>query len=180
MPLPDFVAGPLNDLSREREQQTGEPSRPRDLLFTGRAKGGSIDRRALYRRYKRAQTVAGVDESLDFHSLRHSFVTFGVVAYGFDLAMVYAGHNDLKTQMRYRHIRSRREDAAKMEALMADRGLMTAMPTVPLMPRPAGAEGERNANPSSPRPTSRPSCASCTQASHRGRSPPSSGCPPAT
>ena len=87
-----------------------------------------------------------MDESLDFHSLRHSFVTFGVVAYGFDLAMVYAGHNDLKTQMRYRHIRSRREDAAKMEALMADRGLMTAMPTVPLMPRPAGAEGERNAN----------------------------------
>jgi integrase len=107
VPLADQPAAVLAQLA-VRERFTDRE----DLVFCNEI-GTYLDGSALRRRYRRAQTAAGL-RPLRFHDLRHSFGS--LVIREFDPASVKAfmGHAKITTTERYLHARPRRTDAARM------------------------------------------------------------------
>jgi len=86
---------------------------PDDLVFPNAGVGQPIDGSALRRRYKAAQTRAGL-RPLRFHDLRH---TFGSLASRVAMPLEvqhWLGHADARTTARYSHHRPQAEDAAKL------------------------------------------------------------------
>jgi integrase len=129
VPMAPPVAEALARLG-QRERWTG----PDDLVFVG-AGGSYLDASALRRRYVAAQRAAGL-RPLRFHDLRHTFGTLAVehVASLVEL-QAWMGHADIKTTMRYTHVRSH-EDAAERLARAFEAGAAAA--STPAVP-PAGS-----------------------------------------
>ena len=113
VPLSDQTAAALDRVSR-REHFTG----PDELVFCS-VIGRPLDGSALRRRYRRAQTAAGV-APLRWHDLRHSFGSM-LAAKGMDLVTIQAfmGHSDLATTGRYLHARPASEKAAELTRVFA-------------------------------------------------------------
>jgi integrase len=103
--LADQPAAALKRMSR-REHFTS----PGDLVFCN-VLGRRLDDSALRRRYKRAQSAAGV-RPLRFHDLRHTFGSL-LAAKGVDLVTIKEamGHSALSTTSRYLHARPASEQA---------------------------------------------------------------------
>jgi integrase len=110
VPLADQAAAALERTSR-RERFTA----PSDLVFCN-AYGRPLDGSALRRRYRRAQTAAGV-RPLRFHDLRHTFGSL-LAASGVDVVTIQKamGHSALATTSRYLHARPASEQAAVFTA----------------------------------------------------------------
>ncbi len=111
IPMPDTAARRFDQLSR-RPHFTGR----NDLVF-GNPDGQVQNRSALLRRFKSAQSAAGVEQRR-FHDLRHSFLTWTAGA-GFASREVqeFAGHSSLRTTDRYLHYRPQRDAADRIEAI---------------------------------------------------------------
>jgi len=124
VPLSDQAAEALDRVSR-REHFTGKD----ELVFCN-AIGRHMDGSALRRRYRRAQTVAGV-APLRWHDLRHSFGSM-LAHGGVDLVTIQAfmGHSDLATTGRYLHARPASEKAAELTRVF---GGSTADPDAPVL-----------------------------------------------
>jgi integrase len=105
VPLADQAAAALDRMSR-REHFTA----PDDLVFCN-ALGRPLDDSALRRRYRRAQTAAGV-RLLRFHDLRHTFGSL-LAMRGVDVVTIQKamGHSTLATTSRYLHARPASEQA---------------------------------------------------------------------
>ena len=69
------------------------------------ADGGEVKYSHIYRRFKKAQTKAGISHQIRFHDLRHSFASNYMMNGGnlFDLQKLL-GHTDFKMTMRYAHL----------------------------------------------------------------------------
>lgn len=81
----------------------------RDLVFPGTG-GAYLDASALYRRYKRALSDAGL-RSLRFHDLRHTFGTRTIGKASILQVKAWMGHADVATTMKYLHYAPRAEEA---------------------------------------------------------------------
>jgi len=105
VPMVPPAAAALDRVSR-REDGKGRPifTGPDDLVFCN-VIGRTIDGSALRRRYRRAQTAAGV-RPLRFHDLRHTFGSL-LAADNVSLIEIQAamGHSALATTQRYLHAR---------------------------------------------------------------------------
>jgi integrase len=112
VPLADQPAAVLDQLSRRARFVDRD-----DLVFCS-AVGTYLDPSAVRRRYRRAQTAAGL-RPLRFHDLRHSFGS--LVIREFDPVAVkdFMGHSKITTTERYLHARSRRTDAARLTKAFA-------------------------------------------------------------
>lgn len=110
VPLADQAAGALERTSK-RERFTS----PDDLVFCN-AFGQTLDGSALRRRYRRAQTAAGI-RPLRFHDLRHTFGSL-LAARSIDVVTIQKamGHSVLTTTSRYLHARPASEQAAAFTA----------------------------------------------------------------
>jgi integrase len=104
VPLAPDVQTALAQLGR-REHFVAED----DLVFAGET-GGFLDGSALRRRYKHAQTAAGL-RPLRFHDLRHTFGTRMIAEADIRRVQDWMGHADVQTTMRYLHFAPRQEDA---------------------------------------------------------------------
>ena len=87
-------------------------SSPDDHVFVGEA-GGHLDGSALRRRYKQAQTTAGL-RKLRFHDLRHTFGSLAARQMDPLEVQTYLGHADAKTTRRYLHYRPRTDEAKRL------------------------------------------------------------------
>jgi integrase len=105
VPLADQAAAALDRLSR-RDHFTA-----RDELVFVNPLGRSLDGSALRRRFRAAQTRAGV-RRLRLHDLRHSFGS-RLAASGVDLVTIQAamGHSAITTTSRYLHARAAGDQA---------------------------------------------------------------------
>jgi integrase len=93
----------------QRDQFTG----PDDLVFPNEV-GRWLDGSALRRRYKAAQTAAGL-RPLRFHDLRHTFGTHGRASAESDRELQeWMGHADARTTARYTHYRPRKDAARRL------------------------------------------------------------------
>jgi integrase len=108
VPMVPQVAAALARLL-QRDRYTG----PDDLVFpndVGRWLNGS----ALRRRYREAQTAAGL-RPLRFHDLRHTFGTHGRTSAESDRELQeWMGHADVRTTARYTHYRPRKDAARRL------------------------------------------------------------------
>ena len=107
------VARVLTQL-RAREHFTADD----DLVFPNTV-GGVLDYDRLYKRYKAAQTRAGL-RSLKFHDLRHSFGTMAARVAPLNDVKAWLGHADIATTMVYLHYAPQPEVAAKLGALVGE------------------------------------------------------------
>ncbi len=87
-----------------------------DLVFVN-VVGKWIDRSALYRRYKAAQSAAGLRE-LRFHDLRHSFGTMAVRAFPITDVQTWMGHAEIATTRKYVHYAPQPDAAKRLGALV--------------------------------------------------------------
>jgi integrase len=110
-----------------------------DLVFPGKLPGRKLDGDALNKRFKEARDRAGLP-ALRFHDLRHTFGSLAVDG-GASLIQVQAwmGHEDIKTTMRYLHVKNRTEDAALLGTAFAGAAQQLASPLPPQEPRGAAA-----------------------------------------
>src|SRR4051812_17570100 len=122
VPLADQPAAALARLA-ERERFTGRD----DLVFTN-VVGGYLDPSAVRRRYRRAQTAAGL-RPLRFHDLRHSFGSLVIRKFDPVAVKAFMGHSKITTTERYLHARSRRTDAARLTKAFSGEDLADAVHT---------------------------------------------------
>jgi integrase len=101
VPLADEVAGVLDRLARAAACDQPEPD-PDDLVFAHPLTGGPLGDRAILRRYRRALKAVGLDETLRFHDLRHTFGT-RMAAAGVPMRTLqeWLGHANMTTTERY-------------------------------------------------------------------------------
>ncbi len=113
VPLADQAAAALDRMSRREHFTT-----PDDLVFCN-VLGRPLDDSALRRRYRRAQTAAGV-QPLRFHDLRHTFGSL-LAMRGVDVVTIQKamGHSTLATTSRYLHARPASEQAQAFTAAFA-------------------------------------------------------------
>jgi integrase len=121
VPLADQAAAALDRMSRREHFTTSG-----DLVFCN-VLGRPLDDSALRRRYRRAQTAAGV-RPLRFHDLRHTFGSL-LAMRGVDVVTIQKamGHSTLATTSRYLHARPAAEQAHAFTAAFAAEA--TAAPT---------------------------------------------------
>ncbi len=81
--------------------------------------GGVLSYDALIRRYRTAQTQAGV-RRLRFHDLRHSFGTMAVRQFPITDVQTWMGHADIATTRKYIHYAPQPEAAARLGALVSE------------------------------------------------------------
>lgn len=114
VPLPDQAIAALDALSR-RDDFTA----PEELVVCNVVTGRPLDGSALRRRYKDAQTAAGVHE-LRWHDLRHTYGSL-LAASGEELVTIKAamGHANTSTTEVYLHARPPTELAARFTAAFA-------------------------------------------------------------
>lgn len=96
----DRVAGEL-DRHFKRSRYTGDD----DPVFCHPHTGKHYDPDVLYRRFKEARDRAGIDASIRFHDLRHTFATIAAASGQVSLRtlMAWMGHADMKTTLIYAH-----------------------------------------------------------------------------
>jgi integrase len=123
VPLMPQVAAVLSALRRRDYFATED-----DLVFVN-VVGTWIDRSALYRRYKAAQSVAGLRE-LRLHDLRHSFGTMAVRAFPITDVQTWMGHADIATTRKFVHY-APQPDAAKRLGALVDEQLGAVVPIRP-------------------------------------------------
>jgi integrase len=113
VPLADQAASALARMS-QRKRFTS----PDDLVFCN-VFGRPLDDSALRRRYRRAQTAAGI-RPLRFHDLRHTFGSL-LAMRGVDIVTIQKamGHSALATTGRYLHARPASEQAKAFTAAFA-------------------------------------------------------------
>jgi integrase len=113
VPLADQAAAALDRMSRREHFTT-----PSDLVFCN-VLGRPLDDSALRRRYRRAQSAAGV-RPLRFHDLRHTFGSL-LAMRGVDVVTIQKamGHSTLSTTSRYLHARPAVEQAQAFTAAFA-------------------------------------------------------------
>ena len=121
VPLADQPAAALEIRSRRARFCARD-----DLVFCS-AVGTYLDPSAMRRRYRRAQSAAGL-RPLRFHDLRHSFGS--LVIREFDPVAVkdFMGHSKITTTERYLHARSRRTDAARLTRAFGSSELADEVP----------------------------------------------------
>lgn len=105
--VPDVAQALARTLTRDRFTDA------QDFVFAG-ATGGHLDASALRRRYRAAQSRAGLPP-LRFHDLRH---TFGSLAINLGSQMevqAWMGHADVRTAARYPHYRRRADEARQSQ-----------------------------------------------------------------
>jgi len=108
VPMIPQVATALSRLL-QRDRFTGDD----DLVFVNEV-GRWLDGSALRRRYKDAQTAAGL-RLLRFHDLRHTFGTNGRASAESDRELQeWLGHADARTTARYTHFRPRKDAANRL------------------------------------------------------------------
>jgi integrase len=114
VPMAPTVAEALARLAR-RDHHTGLD----DLVFIGIA-SSYLDASALYRRYKKALTQAGLRD-LRFHDLRHTFGTRMITRASILQVKEWMGHADVDTTMKYLHYAPKTNEAKLVaEAFAAD------------------------------------------------------------
>ncbi len=128
VPLPDQALAALNDLSKR-----GDFTAPDELVVCNVVTGRFLDGSALRRRYKDAQTAAGVHE-MRWHDLRHTYGSL-LAASGEELVTIKAamGHANITTTEVYLHARPATELAARFTTAFA------ATRAVVLQDAPSGA-----------------------------------------
>ncbi len=99
VPLSDELAGELH----RWWQASGEPG-DNELVFADPVTGLPLAKPQLLRRYRKALEAAGLDGTMTFHELRHTFGTT-MAAAGVPIRTVQAwmGHADIGTTQRYAH-----------------------------------------------------------------------------
>jgi integrase len=107
------VARSLDQLSR-RARFTS----PDDVVFIGKA-GGYLDDSALRRRYKAAQSKAGL-RPLRFHDLRHTFGTHAIRAVDPRELQEWMGHADFSTTEIYLSYRPGTDAAQRLGRVLGE------------------------------------------------------------
>lgn len=99
VPLSDELGGELHRLW----QRDGEP-RESQLVFADPVAGGSLAKPQLLRRYRKALDAAGLDATLTFHELRHTFgTTMAAASVPMRTLQAWMGHAGIATTQRYAH-----------------------------------------------------------------------------
>jgi integrase len=102
---------------------------PDDPVFPGET-GRYLDRSALRRRYKAAQTRAKL-RPLRFHDLRHTFGSLAVTeAESIRELQEWMGHADARTTHRYVHYKPRKREAERLSKAFAVETINDAAETV--------------------------------------------------
>jgi integrase len=111
VPMADDLAGELDRLFKA-SSWTGAD----DLVFAG-AHGGPLEKSTILRRFRRALAAAGLDDSHDFHDLRHTFGT-AMAAAGVPMRTLqeWMGHRDIATTQIYADYAPSAHEAAFVEA----------------------------------------------------------------
>lgn len=123
VPLPDQAIAALNDLSKR-----GDFTAPDELVVCNVATGRVLDGSALRRRYKDAQTAAGVHE-MRWHDLRHTYGSL-LAASGEELVTIKSamGHANISTTEVYLHARPATELAARFTSAFASQRVREPAP----------------------------------------------------
>lgn len=104
--------------------------------------GGHIDGSALRRRYRAAQTRAGL-RPIRFHDLRHTFGTLAITVGSTRDVQEWLGHADARTTARYVHYRKRSDEAKRLAGAFT-----IATPEVEaIAPEADATHGTRSASP---------------------------------
>ncbi len=85
--------------------KTNEP-KPVKYLFEGPEPGAPYSSKSMQKIFQLAREKAGINKTLSFHSLRHSFATH-LLEKGVDIKYIrdLLGHFDIKTTSRYLHVK---------------------------------------------------------------------------
>ena len=115
VPLPDSLAAEL-----ERHSRATAYAAEGERVFCHPETGAPLDHSALSRRFKAALEAAAL-RPIRFHDLRHSYGT-GLAAANVDLLKIktWMGHEDIKTTLIYAHYQPVANEAATVEAALAD------------------------------------------------------------
>ncbi len=138
VPLPDQAMVALEQLSHR-----GDFTAPDELVFCNVVTGRTLDGSALRRRYKEAQSSAGV-HALRWHDLRHTYGSL-LAASGEELVTIKAamGHSNISTTEVYLHARPATELAMRFTRAFASHE------TSPSTPDAAGTRRSVAAHPDS-------------------------------
>jgi len=99
VPLADDLAGEL----QRWWQATGEPVEDQ-LVFGDPLTGRPLAKPQLLRRYRKALEAAGLDATMTFHELRHTFgTTMASAGVPMRTLQAWMGHADIATTQRYAH-----------------------------------------------------------------------------
>lgn len=97
------ISGPCLDvLTRLQNERKSEAD---GYVFNGEKYGDKLDASYVSKRFKKYVEMAKLSDDLTFHSLRHTFITWGIQA-GVPVPVMQrlAGHADISTTMQYVHV----------------------------------------------------------------------------
>lgn len=101
-----LVGGALQVVQRLYDERGPDPAAPGGGNVLRGATGGKLGEGYISKRFREYRRMAGLPEILSFHNLRHTFASWYVQRKG-DLYHLkeILGHKDIKTTLRYAHLR---------------------------------------------------------------------------
>lgn len=88
-----------------RRLQDARKSEADAYVFIGEKNGDKLDESYVSKRFKKYVDFAKLSDDLTFHSLRHTFITWGIQAgVPVPVMQTLAGHADISTTMQYVHV----------------------------------------------------------------------------
>jgi integrase len=120
VPMAPVVGGMLDRLAKHAAGKDVPEPHPEALVFADPRTGGELDKGGVLRRFRAAQSTAGIEGTFRFHDLRHTFGTQMAKA-GVPMRTLqhFMGHRDIATTQRYADYSPGSNEAAMVAAAFA-------------------------------------------------------------